>query len=136
MGTERTAAETAAQPKRSMNLEVHGQRLTVVSDNDEERVRDLVAFVNRKLEEAKDAARRAQPDQIALLALLNVAEELFREKQKSEKMRRRVRERSVKLLGAIDEVAQAYDARDAVFRSDAITQGTDGERDGTNGGGS
>lgn len=120
-----------------MNLELLGQRLTVVSDTDEERVRDLVDFVNRKLDEAKESARRALPDQVALLALLNVAEELFREKQKSEKLRRRVRERSVKLLGAIDEVAQAFDARGARYRSDANdAQGTDGDRSGANGGGS
>jgi cell division protein ZapA (FtsZ GTPase activity inhibitor) len=131
---ERTAAAlpaTAASPasqKRSMNLELLGQRLTVLSDNDEGRVRDLVDFVNRKLEEAKDTAKRAQPDQVALLALLNVAEELFREKQTNASLRRRVRERSVKLLGAIDEVARAFDARDTALRSDASSQGTDGEQ--------
>lgn len=127
---ERTASAISAQPasqKRSMNLELLGQRLTVLSDNDEGRVRDLVDFVNRKLEEAKDTAKRAQPDQVALLALLNVAEELFREKQNTASLRRRVRERSVKLLGSIDEVARAFDARDAVLRSDEDRQGTDGE---------
>jgi cell division protein ZapA (FtsZ GTPase activity inhibitor) len=129
---ERTPALSApagsASRMRSMNLELQGQRLTVLSDNDEERVRDLVDFVNRKLEEAKDSARRAQPDQIALLALLNVAEELFRERQNSAALRRRVRERSVKLLGAIDQVARAFDARDVALRSDTSTAGIGEER--------
>jgi cell division protein ZapA (FtsZ GTPase activity inhibitor) len=121
------AQSPAASRKRSMNLELHGQRLTVLSDTDEERVRDVVDFVNRKLEEAKESARRAPPDQIALLALLNVAEELFRERQSTAALRRRVRERSVKLLGAIDEVAQAFDAHEANLRSGESTEGTDGE---------
>lgn len=137
---ERTAAASvpAQQPpsqKRSMNLELLGQKLTVLSDNDDTRVRDLVDFVNRKLEEAKDSAKRAQPDQVALLALLNVAEELFREKQTNAALKRRVRERSVKLLGAIDEVARAVDARDELLRTDVLLQGTDGELDAVKDGG-
>lgn len=134
---ERTAAAPVPAPsqKRSMNLELLGQKLTVLSDNDDTRVRDLVDFVNRKLEEAKDSAKRAQPDQVALLALLNVAEELFREKQTNAALKRRVRERSVKLLGAIDEVARAVDARDELLRTDVLLQGTLGELDAAKDGG-
>lgn len=103
------AASSGVRAKRSMSLELFGQRLTVLSDNDEAHVRDLVDFANRKLEEVRDASRRIQTDQIALLALLNVAEELFREKQKGQTLRRRVRERSRKLLGAIDTIAHELD---------------------------
>jgi cell division protein ZapA len=92
--------------KRSMNLELAGQRVTVLSDTDEESVRGLVDFVNRKLEEVRDASRRIPTDQVALLAALNIAEELFREREKSERLRRGLRERSMKLLGAIDAIAR------------------------------
>jgi cell division protein ZapA len=102
--------EQAAPSKRPLSLELAGQRLTVLSDTDEERVRDLVDFVNRKLDEVRDPARRAQTDQLALLAALNIAEELFRERQKSERLRRRVRERSMKLLGTIDGIAREVEA--------------------------
>jgi cell division protein ZapA len=108
-----------AREKRSMSLELFGQRLTVVSDNDEERVKDLVDFVNRKLEEVRDASRRVQTDQIALLALLNVAEELFRERQTSAALRRRVRERSVKLLGAIDSIARELEVPERMTGGEA-----------------
>lgn len=93
-----------------MSLELFGQRFTVVSDNDESHVRDIVDFVNRRLEEIRDQSRRIQTDQIALLAALNIAEELFRERQNAAALRRRVRERSVKMLGAIDSIAQIIDA--------------------------
>lgn len=104
--------EPSADPrrgKRAMSLELFGQRFTVVSDNDESQVRDLVDFVNRRLEEVRTSSRRIQTDQIALLALLNVAEELFRERQNGRALRRRVRERSRKLLGAIDTIARELD---------------------------
>lgn len=103
-----------------MNLELFGQRFTVVSDTDEARVRDIVDFVNRRLEEVRDSSRRVQTDQIALLAALNIAEELFRERQNSQGLRRRVRERSVKLLGAIDSIAREVEqAGDAPMASGA-----------------
>lgn len=114
-----------------MSLELFGQRLTVVSDNDEERVKDLVDFVNRKLEEVRDGSRRVQTDQIALLALLNVADELFREKQNSAALRRRVRERSVKLLGAIDSISRQLEVP---VKSTAGAEGEPGAAAGTKGG--
>lgn len=108
-----SSQDAALREKRSMSLELLGQRFTVVSDNDEASVRDLVDFVNRKLEEVRSASRRVQTDQIALLTALNIAEELFKERHSSNVLRRKVRERSVKLLGAIDSIAREMEAAEA-----------------------
>jgi len=105
--------EAPGPNKRSLSLELFGQRFTVVSDNDEARVRDIVAFVNRRLEEVRDASKRIQTEQIALLAALNIAEELFEERQKNRLLRRKVRDRSLKLLNAIDAMAQDLEPKDA-----------------------
>jgi cell division protein ZapA len=121
------ANANSSQNKRSMNLELFGQRLTVLSDTDEERVKDIVDFVNRKLEEVRDSSKRVQTDQIALLAALNIAEELFRERQKSAALRRRVRERSVKLLAAIDQVAAEHDSPEVAALATTAAPGS-GER--------
>ena len=51
---------TGPANKRSLSLELFGQRFTVVSDNDEARVRDIVAFVNRRLEEIRESSKRVQ----------------------------------------------------------------------------
>jgi cell division protein ZapA len=104
--------ETDPANKRSLNLELFGQRFTVVSDNDEAKVRDIVAFVNRRLEEIRESSKRIQTDQIALLAALNIAEELFEERQKNRSLRRKVRDRSMKLLNSIDAMARDLDARE------------------------
>jgi cell division protein ZapA len=110
---EEVEVQPIRESKRSMSLELLGQRLTVLSDTDEERVKDVVDFVNRKLSEVRDASRRISTDQIALLAALNIAEELFREKQKSERLRRRVRERSENLLAWIERIEDEVDAASA-----------------------
>jgi len=88
--------------RRALELELFGQRLSVVSDSDPELVREVVDFVNRRLERIQDGAARAATDQIALLAALNIAEELFEERKKGSALRRLVRERARHLLGRID----------------------------------
>ena len=94
-----------------MNLELFGQRFSVVSDADEQRVREVVDFVNRRLETIRDGTKKVHTDQIALLAALNLAEELFMERDRCERLRRKVRERSVRLLASIDAVSRELDAR-------------------------
>jgi len=96
--------------KRVVDLELFGQRFTVSTDTDTERVRDIVDFVNRRLETVRDASRRVQTDQIALLAALNIAEELFTERDRRRGIQRSVRDRSMRLLDAIDAVSKEIDA--------------------------
>lgn len=97
--------------RRSMSLELFGQRLSVVSDADESRVRELVDFVNRRLEAISQGTKRVPAENIALLAALNLAEELFEERDRAERLRRKVRERSRRLLASIDAVSRELDAR-------------------------
>lgn len=92
--------------KRVVDLELFGQRFTVNTDTDAERVRDIVDFVNRRLETIRDASRRVQTDQIALLAALNIAEELFSERDRRRSLKRSVRDRSMRLLDALDSISK------------------------------
>lgn len=100
-----------------MSLELFGQRLTVVSDNDPDRVRELLSFVSRRLEEIRDTSKKVQTDQIALLAALNIADELFRERERNLELRQKVRDRSLKLLGAIDGIARDFEPTAFAFSS-------------------
>ena len=98
--------------KRTVDLELFGQRFSVSTDTEEKRVREIVGFVNQRLEAIRDGSRRVHTDQIALLAALNIAEELFDERDEHTSVKRGVRERAHKLLHRIDAVAQAVDAGD------------------------
>lgn len=102
-------SETPTAP-RALELELFGHCLTVVSDSDPELVRDVVEFVNRRMESIQQNAKRVGTDQIALLAALNIAEELFEERKKGAAVQKTVRERSRFLLGRIDEVTRQVDA--------------------------
>jgi cell division protein ZapA len=109
----------AAVTKRPVHLELFGQRLTVNTDIDPERVREIVSFVNHRLETIRESSKRVQTDQIALLAALNIAEELFDERREVSRLRKGVRERARALLERIDDVANEVDAE----RRQATTSG-------------
>lgn len=94
-----------------MTLELMGQSFTVVSDEDEARVHEVVGFLNQRLETVRSGTKRVQNDQIALLTALNIASELFDERAKTDTLRDRVRERSVRLLATIDQVSRDLDER-------------------------
>ena len=96
--------------RRALELELFGQRLNVVSDGDPDTVREVVDFVNRRMEQIQEGASRAGTDQIALLAALNIAEELFAERKKGSALKRSVRERSRELLGQIDALNRRLDS--------------------------
>ena len=101
-----SADATLQKEKRLVEIELLGRRFKVRSDDDDAYIGELVDFVNRKLGEVRRASNLVENEQIALLALLDVADSLHRERQQGEAIRKRVREGSRKLLGTIDQVAQ------------------------------
>lgn len=107
---ESSSADTPTEP-RAVSIEVLGQRFSVVSDADEARVREVAALLSQRIETVRERFRRTQPDRVALMAALNLAEELLEERSRGEQLRRKVRERSVRLLASIDAVSRDLDAR-------------------------
>jgi cell division protein ZapA len=92
----------AGREKRVLKLELLGRQLTVRSDDDEAYVRQIVDFVNHRLLEIKRSSGRVETEQIALLAALDLADALFRERQESEALKSAIREGSHRLLNSID----------------------------------
>jgi cell division protein ZapA (FtsZ GTPase activity inhibitor) len=112
--------EAASRNKRLVEIELLGRRFKVRSDDDDAYIAELVDFVNRKLSEVRRASTVVEGEQVALLTLLDVADSLFREKQRVEGMRRKVRERSRKLLGTIDQISEALGTSDPGFAAEAL----------------
>lgn len=109
--------------KRKVDVTLLGHRFTVKTDRDEAFVRGLAAHVGRKLEEVRRSARTSGPEAIAIFAALQIAEELFEERERAADHRadvRRTTEAMVEKLtaalrdGSLDAVLEprALDARD------------------------
>ena len=109
----KTAGSTSRE-KRNVKLELYGQRFSVRTDDDEEYLQKLAAHVNEKMHEIKAATGRVETSQIALLALLDLSDSIFRERGKNKTLRADLMARSERLLKSIDEMASALEVKEAV----------------------
>lgn len=89
--------------KKSVAVNIAGQRYVVRSDADETYIRTLAEFVDAQIDEIRDAARIVPTQKLAVLSALNIADELFQERRKREQLKERVREKSKAVLGFLDK---------------------------------
>lgn len=95
--------------KRSIAVTIAGQRYTIKSDAEEAYVQTLADVVDQKVREVQRGAKAASRDAVAVLAALQIADELARardevsrERQRRADLRKRVREKSRSIRMLID----------------------------------
>ena len=82
-----------------------GQRYAIKSDAAPEYVRDLVAHVERIIKQVQGEGAPQDPQKLAVLAALYIADELFRSREGSRQTEGAAAERVGKLLELLDKVA-------------------------------
>jgi cell division protein ZapA len=77
-----------------LKIEIYDQIYNLQSDQDETYVRELAAYLDEKMRTVADATRAVDSLRVAILAALNITDELFTERTKknevSEPLRKRV----------------------------------------------
>jgi len=89
--------------KKPVAVTIGGQRYVVRSDADATYVRTLAGYLDERIEEVKNASRVIPTQKLAILAALNVADELFKERQSREDLKSKVREKSKAVLAFLDK---------------------------------
>lgn len=79
----------------------------VRSDADEDYVQRLAGFVDERVREVQRSSRPVPARSLAVLAALNIADELFQERQASRRLKQRVRDKSRAVLGYLDQEVKA-----------------------------
>jgi len=92
--------------KRSVTVQVAGQRYTLKTDDDDRLVRSLAAYVDTKFREVQKATRTPDTQAVALLTALQLAEELFQTRRQHAELRRRIREKTQSLLDYLAKVGR------------------------------
>jgi cell division protein ZapA len=92
--------------KRSVTVEVAGQKYSLRTDADEAYVRSLARFVTEKIGEAKTSSRTVATQSLAILAALHIADDLFQARRKSDGLKKRVREKSQLILEFLEREAK------------------------------
>lgn len=90
-----------------MKVTLAGQKFSVRTDARPKYVRELAAYVDQKMEEARQSGKVATTQSLALLAAMSIADDLFQQREKEEKLRRDIRERSQRILRYLDKEASS-----------------------------
>ena len=90
--------------QKSVSVEILGQRYPIRAALDPEYIRRLAAYVDGKIRAAGDSAPASDPVRLAVLAALNIADELFRHLETSRAAGGSVVERAEELERLLDRV--------------------------------
>lgn len=92
---------------RVLSVEIHGQRYPIRSSLDPDYVLRLAAFVDHKINAAAEATPSSDSLRLAVLAALNIADELFRAREANRARDANLAERTSELEQLLDSVLMA-----------------------------
>ena len=101
---------------RVVHVDIQGQRYAIRSALDPKYVTDLAAFVDARMEQASRELASSDSARIAVIAALNIADDLFRQRQESSDGR--LQARALDLERVIDAALESEPA----FKSKVIGQ--------------
>ena len=88
--------------KQSVQVDIAGQTLSIRSDEGPQYVRELAEYVDAQLREMTLGKRPASPHRVALLLAMQIADELFREKDLHARFKARIEARLQALEQSLD----------------------------------
>ncbi len=86
---------------RTFEVKILGQRYKMRSDEGEEYLTDLAQFVNEKINEVQESTKTVATHNLAILAALNIADNLFKLREQESQAKKEVRERVRRILKLI-----------------------------------
>ena len=92
---------------RVVPVTIHGQKYPVRSDLDPAYVARLAAYVDERMRAASDSAPSGDMMRVAVLAALNIADELFRCRASTTEREGQIAERAGELERLVDRVLSA-----------------------------
>ncbi len=87
-----------------VDVEIFGKVYTVRGERDPEYVRRVAEFVDRKMREISQVTDTVSTSRIAILASLNIADELMTLLEDSEQLKSRMRKLTEKIESSLEEV--------------------------------
>jgi len=91
--------------RNSYNITILGQELSVISDSGDDKVAEIVQFVNKKMEEILRSGNGLKTLNVAILAALNISEELLQLKEINKTLCEQLESRAEKLIQMIEEAS-------------------------------
>ncbi len=87
---------------REIEVRILGLDLVLKTDETEEHVRRVADYVDGVAKKILETGRNMSADRVAILTSLQIADELFKSREKKENLSREIEERSARLLERIE----------------------------------
>lgn len=92
--------------KRSVSVQIAGVRYSLKTDEEDRVVKAIAALVDAKMREVQKHTRTVDTQSVAVLAALQIAEELVAERDATRELRKSIREKSESLLDYLEREAR------------------------------
>lgn len=86
-----------------VEVTIGNAQYTIKTDADEAYIQSVARYVNGKMEEIESKTKSVSTMNVIILAALNTADELFREKDKNRKSMEEIEDRSRNLIDTIEK---------------------------------
>ncbi len=90
-------ADLSTEPPSTTEIEIFGEVYRVRGNENPQRLQELAELVDRKMRDVAQHVNTADTARIAILAALNLADELFRAQEQQEGERVEIKEKAVAL---------------------------------------
>jgi cell division protein ZapA len=94
--------------ERLVEVNILGHDYTVKTDADTEYIQEIARYVDKKMGEIVRNTKTVSTLNTAILAALNIADDLFKEKEKREELITEVENRSEEIVKTIDTQLKQY----------------------------
>ena len=90
-----------------VEVTIYGQEYTIKAPADATYIKNIAEYVDMKMREVQEEMNTPQvPAKVAILAAMNISDELFSNKRTTEKMKNDVEGKISSLIEIVDEVIQ------------------------------
>jgi cell division protein ZapA len=90
--------------KNVVQVQIFGHSYTIRGEADQDYIMGVAGYVDRKMREITDKLPVASLSKVAVLASLNIADELFKERAKREAQQQALGSRAARLNAVLDEL--------------------------------
>jgi len=88
-------------------VEIYGQTYSVRADSDASYVRELARYVDEKMREVAERAATVDAAKIAILAALNISDDLYQREKRSQGDPANAKARAERLIKKLDDALEA-----------------------------
>jgi len=90
--------------KNVVQVQIFGHTYTIRGEADQEYILEVAAYVDRKMREITEKLPVASLSKVAILASLNIADELYKERVQRDRQKEQLETRAARLNAVLDDL--------------------------------